>query len=138
MQQYSNCLYTVHRSDHLLQALQVVHTALYAIEALEDQVAQGRLEADAYAETLAQTEAAYAGLLTGGPSSSSNGSTSLAWLAESGSSRAVADLLERRKYAKAAAEAMIERGWEQSVKVGKQPAEDGSWKLSILEATHCE
>lgn len=115
-----------------------MHTALSDIEALEDQVAQGRLEADAYAQSLAQTEAAYAGILSHGPSSSSNGSASFAWLAESESSRAVADLLERRKYAKAAAEAMIERGWEQSVRVGKQPAADGVWMLGILQATRCE
>ncbi|PWN20382.1 hypothetical protein BCV69DRAFT_312973 [Microstroma glucosiphilum] len=135
LQQYSDSVYALHRSDHLLQALQVVHTALSAIEALEDQVAQGRLEADAYAHTLAQTEAAYGGLLNNASSSSSNGSKSFTWLAESESSRAVADLLERRKYAKAAAEAMIERGWEQSVIVGKQPADNGVWMMNILQAT---
>lgn len=115
----------------LIESLEVVQRALVAIEALEETVAQGRLDDETYRGALEAAEAACDPL--GSSSNASHG-----WLAGDGNVRAIWDLQRRLRQCRERADQMLDDGWQRSIQLEKGDGVGAGWTLSVTKELNRE
>lgn len=124
LQEFRDAKQEKQQHERLIEVLEVMQRALLAIEALEETIAQGRLEDVAYKGANDAAEAACEPLTHG-------------WLSADQSVRAFWDLQRRLRQCREKADQMLDEGWERSVQVIPSEAA-ASWTLIVMKELKCE